>query len=149
MRYSSSFILAMLVAFSPIAWAAEVTFSDAIPGRPFSAAVTVDDTVYLAGQLGVIPGEAQVVPGGIEAETHQMLKNIQSTLGSLDMDFGDVVKCTVMLADIAEWSTFNGVYTQYFKSPYPARSAFGASGLALNARVEMECIAVKSEPAGS
>ena len=149
MRHSSSFILAMLVAFSPIVWAAEVTFSEAIPGRPFSAAVTVDETVYLAGQLGVIPGEAQVVPGGIEAETHQMMKNIQSTLGSLDMDFGDVVKCTVMLADIAEWSTFNGVYTQYFKSPYPARSAFGASGLALNARVEMECIAVKSEPAGS
>jgi enamine deaminase RidA (YjgF/YER057c/UK114 family) len=61
------------------------------------------------------------------------------------LSFGSVAKCTVMLADIAEWSTFNGVYTQYFKPPYPARSAFGASGLALNARVEMECIAVKHD----
>lgn len=145
MRHIIRFMLGLLVLSSQIVWAAEVIFTEAAPGRPFSAAVTVGDTVYLAGQLGVIPGEAQVVPGGIEAETHQMMKNIQSTLTSLGLSFGSVVKCTVMLADIAEWSTFNGVYTQYFKPPYPARSAFGASGLALSARVEMECIAVKHD----
>ena len=142
MRHIISFTLGLLVLSFPMAWAGEVTFTESAPGRPFSAAVTVGDTVYLAGQLGVKPGEAQVVPGGIESETHQMMKNIRSTLVSLGLDTQNVVKCTVMLADIAEWSTFNGVYTQYFKPPYPARSAFGASGLALNARVEMECIAV-------
>ena len=149
MRHIIRFMFSLLVLFSQIAWAAEVKFTDAAPGRPFSAAVTVGDTVYLAGQLGVIPGEAQVVPGGVEAETHQMMKNIRSTLTELGLNFGNVVKCTVMLADIAEWSTFNSVYTQYFTSPYPARSAFGASGLALNARVEMECIAVKTDQAGT
>ncbi|MEP4485198.1 MAG: Rid family detoxifying hydrolase [Halioglobus sp.] len=142
MRHIISFISGLLVLFSQMAWAGDVTFTESAPGRPFSAAVTVGDTVYLAGQLGVKPGESLVVPGGIEAETHQMMKNIRSTLTSLGLDTQNVVKCTVMLADIAEWSTFNGVYTQYFKPPYPARSAFGASGLALNARVEMECIAV-------
>lgn len=145
MRHIVRFISGLLVLFSQIAWAADVTFTESAPGRPFSEAVTVDNTVYLAGQLGVIPGEAQVVPGGIEPETHQMMKNIRSTLTTLGLEFGNVVKCTVMLADIAEWSTFNGVYTQYFNPPYPARSAFGASGLALNARVEMECIAVKPD----
>ncbi|MEP0203078.1 MAG: Rid family detoxifying hydrolase [Halioglobus sp.] len=142
MRHIISFISGLLVLFTQMAWAGDVTFTESAPGRPFSAAVTVGDTVYLAGQLGVKPGESQVVSGGIEAETHQMMKNIKSTLTSLGLDTQNVVKCTVMLADIAEWSTFNGVYTQYFKPPYPARSAFGASGLALGARVEMECIAV-------
>ncbi|MEP6390701.1 MAG: Rid family detoxifying hydrolase [Halioglobus sp.] len=142
MRHIISFISGLLVLFTQMAWAGDVTFTESAPGRPFSAAVTVGDTVYLAGQLGVKPGESQVVSGGIEAETHQMMKNIKSTLTSLGLDTQNVVKCTVMLADIAEWSTFNGVYTQYFKPPYPARSAFGASGLALDARVEMECIAV-------
>jgi reactive intermediate/imine deaminase len=134
----------MLIALAPAAWAAEVAFTEAAPGLPFSAAVTVDNTVYLAGQLGAAPGEMQVVPGGIEPETHQMMKNIRATLQSLGLDLASVVKCTVMLADIAEWGQFNSIYTQYFEAPYPARSAFGASGLALNARVEMECMAVKS-----
>jgi len=142
MRHIISFISGLLVLSCQLTWASEVTFTESAPGRPFSAAVTVGDTVYLAGQLGVKPGESQVVSGGIEAETHQMMSNISSTLNALGLDTGNVVKCTVMLADIAEWSTFNSVYTQYFKPPYPARSAFGASGLALNARVEMECIAV-------
>jgi len=94
-------------------------------GLPFSEAVRVDNTLYLSGLVGVKPGTTALVSGGIEAES---------------MD--DVVKCTVMLADISEWSTFNKIYQTYFTDRYPARSALGANGLALGARIEVECIAV-------
>ncbi|WOJ97969.1 Rid family hydrolase [Congregibacter brevis] len=112
---------------------------------PFSEAVRVGDTVYLAGQLGALPGELTVVPGGIVPESRQTLENIRNTLKAHDLDMSDVVKCTVMLADISEWGAFNKVYAEFFSKPFPARSAFAASGLALNARVEVECIAAYSD----
>jgi 2-iminobutanoate/2-iminopropanoate deaminase len=108
---------------------------------PFSEAVRVGRTVYLSGQVGIAPGSMQLVPGGIEAESRQTLENIKAILAANDLSMSDVVKCTVMLADIAEWGRFNEVYKTFFEQPYPARSAFGASGLALGARVEVECIA--------
>jgi 2-iminobutanoate/2-iminopropanoate deaminase len=113
-------------------------------GLPFSEAVRVGNTLYLSGQLGIAPGTLELVPGGIEAEAKQTLKNIRSTLQVYGYSMRDVVKCTVMLADIAEWPTFNEVYRGFFQPPYPARSAFGASGLALGARVELECMAAKA-----
>lgn len=109
---------------------------------PFSEAVRVGKTLYLSGQIGVRPGMEQLVPGGIEAEARQTLENIRTTLETHGYTLSDVVKCTVMLADIAEWAAFNAVYRTFFSPPYPARSAFGATGLALGARVEVECIAV-------
>ncbi|EAQ97239.1 RidA family protein [Congregibacter litoralis] len=112
---------------------------------PFSEAVRVGDTLYLAGQLGALPGEMAVVEGGIVPETRQTLDNIRSTLKSHGLAMSDVVKCTVMLADISEWGAFNEVYAEFFSKPFPARSAFGANGLALNARVEVECIAAFSD----
>jgi reactive intermediate/imine deaminase len=111
---------------------------------PFSEAVRVGKTLYLSGQIGVRPGLEQLVPGGIEAEARQTLENIRTTLETHGYTLGDVVKCTVMLADIAEWAAFNAVYRTFFSPPYPARSAFGATGLALGARVEVECVAVRS-----
>ena len=114
------------------------------PGFPFSEAVKVGDTLYLSGQVGVIPGTLKLKPGGIEAEARQTLDNIRQTLKVHGYEMKDLVKCTVMLADIAEWEKFNEVYITYFTEPYPARSAFGSSGLALGARVEVECIAVSA-----
>jgi reactive intermediate/imine deaminase len=114
---------------------------------PFSEAVRVGDTLYLAGQIGVKPGTMELVEGGIEAEARQTLDNIKATLDAHGHGLQDVVKCTVMLADIEEWGTFNEIYQRYFSPPYPARSAFGANGLAMGARVEVECIAaVKATP---
>lgn len=112
---------------------------------PFSAAVRVGRTIYLSGQVGIAPGGMQLVPGGIEPEARQTLRNIESTLQANGLAMRDVVKCTVMLADIAEWGKFNEVYKEFFSRPYPARSAFGASGLALGARVEVECIAAMKD----
>lgn len=123
------------------------TMPENVPlNRPFSEAVRVGNTIYLAGQIGIPPGGKEVVPGGIEAESKQTLKNISLVLSHFNLTFEHVVRCQVMLADIAEWPTFNAVYTKVVKAPHPARSAFAGSGLALNARVEVECIAVIPNP---
>ena len=114
---------------------------------PFSEAVRAGDTLYLSGQIGINPGTLELAPGGIVGEARQTLENIRTTLETHGYTLRDVVKCTVMLADIAEWAAFNEVYRGFFEPPYPARSALGASGLALGARVEVECIAVKAAPA--
>ena len=109
---------------------------------PFSEAVRVNNTLYLSGQVGNVPGQMKLVEGSIVEETRQTLENIKSTLQRYGADMDDVVKCTVFLADMAEWPRMNEVYKTFFSSHYPARSAVAGSGLALNARVEIECIAV-------
>jgi 2-iminobutanoate/2-iminopropanoate deaminase len=110
---------------------------------PFSEAVKVGDTIYLSGQIGNIPGSMTLRDGGIAAESKQMMENIKASLEAHGCTMADLVKCTVFLRDMAEWASFNEVYETYFeKGRYPARSALGASGLALDARVEMEGIAV-------
>jgi 2-iminobutanoate/2-iminopropanoate deaminase len=113
-------------------------------GLPFSSAVRVDDMLYLSGAIGVIPGSLELAAGGIRGETRQTMDNIRQTLETFGSSLDRVVKCTVFLADMAEWDAMNEVYRTYFENP-PARSALGASGLALDARVEIECIAVAGE----
>jgi 2-iminobutanoate/2-iminopropanoate deaminase len=108
---------------------------------PFSEAVRVNDTLYLSGQLGNIPGTLKLAAGGIKEESRQTMDNIKTVLEAHGLGMRDLVKCTVMLADMGEWAVFNGVYQSYFSGRFPARSAFGANGLALGARVEVECIA--------
>jgi reactive intermediate/imine deaminase len=109
---------------------------------PFSQAVRVSDVLYLSGSIGEIPGTMTLVPGGLAAEARQAMDNIGTVLKENGLSFRDVFKCTVMLADIAQWADFNKVYLTYFEADrLPARSAFGASGLALGARVEVECMA--------
>ncbi|MEQ1754064.1 MAG: RidA family protein [Micropepsaceae bacterium] len=111
-------------------------------GLPFSEAVRVGDVLYLSGCLGNIPGKLQLVPGGMEAEARQTMENIGRVLSRNGLSFDHVIKCTVMLADMGKWSDFNKVYASYFNSSrLPARSAFGANGLALGAQVELECLA--------
>jgi reactive intermediate/imine deaminase len=96
--------------------------------------------LYLSGALGNVPGKLELVPDGLEAETRQTMANIEAVLEANGLTFDDVFKCTVMLADMKEWPAFNRVYLSYFKPDrLPARSAFGASSLALGARVELEC----------
>lgn len=96
--------------------------------------------LYLSGALGNKPGTREVVPGGLAAETKQTMDNIGAVLAANGLGFDDVFKCTVMLADMDKWEDFNKVYVTYFKpGRLPARSAFGASALALGAQVELEC----------
>ncbi len=110
--------------------------------RPFSEAVRVGNVLYLSGFTGRIPGTNTVVPGGIQAETKQVLANIKGALDRYGSDFDHVVKCTVMLLDINEWAAMNEVYRTYFPPErMPARSAFATNGLAFGARVEIECLA--------
>jgi len=108
---------------------------------PFSEAVIVGDLLFLSGQLGNEPGRPELVAGGIAAEARQAMDNIGGVLEANGSSFERIVKCTVILADMADWPRFNEVYASYFEPPYPARSAFAAAGLALDARVEIECIA--------
>jgi 2-iminobutanoate/2-iminopropanoate deaminase len=108
---------------------------------PFSEAVRVNNTLYLSGQIGITPGTLSLVPGGIKAESRQTMANIKSSLEAHGYTMRDIVKCTVMLTDMSEWATFNEIYATFFSGRFPARSALGANGLALGARVEVECIA--------
>jgi reactive intermediate/imine deaminase len=105
---------------------------------PFSEAVRVGDTLYLSGQIG-IRGDGKL-PEGIEAQTNQAMENIGAVLKRAGLGYGDVFHCTAFLADMKDWPTFNKAYVPYFPAgKMPARSAFGANGLALGALVEVEC----------
>jgi 2-iminobutanoate/2-iminopropanoate deaminase len=105
---------------------------------PFSSAVRVGDMIYLSGQIGNKPDGT--LPTGIEAQSRQVMDNIGAVLKSAGLGFGDVVKCTVMIDDIKQWAEFNKVYLTYFADgKFPARSAFGADGLAMGALIEVEC----------
>jgi 2-iminobutanoate/2-iminopropanoate deaminase len=116
------------------------------PGTPtlaaYSPAIRTGSLVFLSGQIGLRPGTTELVPGGIAAETRQTLENIDGVLRAAGLTRADLVKCTVFLADIAEYAPMNSIYAEYFTGiAAPARSAVGASGLPLGARVEIECIA--------
>lgn len=112
------------------------------PTRPFTPAVQVGDILYLAGQIGTSANaQGGVVAGGIQAETRQTMLNIKDVLEKSGSDLDHVFKCTVFMADMKEWDAMNEVYTTFFPNHKPARSALGATGLALNARVEIECVA--------
>lgn len=109
------------------------------PGRPFSLAVRAGDYVFVSGQLGTAPGG---LVKGFDAQARQAMDNIATILKGVNLGMNDVVKCTIMIADMAKWDDFNKVYVTYFKPErLPARSAFGANALALGGEVEVECMA--------
>jgi reactive intermediate/imine deaminase len=109
---------------------------------PFSQVVRAGGLLFLSGCIGNVAGKMELAPGGIEAESRQMMENIAAVLKEAGSGFDRMIKCTVYLADMAEWSTFNTVYVPYFKpGRFPARTAIGAHQLILGARVEMECVA--------
>lgn len=106
---------------------------------PFSEGVRVDDMIYLSGQIGNIPGTLELAKGGIGPETRQTMENIKNALERHGSSMDKVVKCLCMVADMNEWPAMNEEYVKFFPGPKPARSAFGSNGLALGARVEIEC----------
>jgi len=113
------------------------------PERPFSPAVRANGFLFLAGQIGT-DSTGRLVPGGIQTETRQAMENIRAVLARSGSSFDRVVKCTVFLADMGEWGAMNEVYVTFFATGRrPARSALGTNGLALGARVEIECLAAE------
>ncbi|MBV6322095.1 RidA family protein [Duganella violaceipulchra] len=109
------------------------------PGRPFSLAVRAGDYVFVSGQLGTV---TTGLVKGFDAQSRQAMDNIAAILKGYNLGMNDVVKCTIMIADMARWEDFNKVYVTYFKPErLPARSALGANGLALGGEVEVECMA--------
>ena len=112
--------------------------------RPFSELVRVGRMLYLSGQLGT-DSTGKLASGGIQGETRQALENIKHVLETNGSSMDDVVKCTAMLADIKEWAAMNEVYVTYFPHLLPARSAFATNGLVLGGRIELECMATRTE----
>ncbi|MBQ2641365.1 MAG: RidA family protein [Lachnospiraceae bacterium] len=110
---------------------------------PYSQAVQAGNTVYVSGQIPIIPEKGELTEGGIEAQTRQSLTNISNILAAAGYSMKDVVKTTVLLADIADFAAMNAVYAEFFEEPYPARAAFQAAAIPKGALVEIECVAVK------
>jgi reactive intermediate/imine deaminase len=110
-----------------------------LAGRPlpFSSAVRIGDILYMSGQMGF--REDGTLADGMEGQARQALENIRGVLTEAGLGFSDIFHCTVMLADMGQWSDFNQVYLEYFNDPLPTRSAFGVNGLALGGLVELEC----------
>ncbi len=110
-------------------------------GLPFSSAVRVDNTIYLSGVIGLEPGTQRPAEGGIQAEARAAMETIRETLETFGSSMDRVVKCTVFLADESDRDAFNEIYMSYFDT-LPARSGVTVKGLALDARAEVECIAI-------
>ena len=106
---------------------------------PFSEAVRVGNMLYLSGQIGTLSNSNELIPGGIGPETRQTMKNISDVLERYNSSMDKVVKCLCMLADISEWGDMSKAYVKFFPDHKPARSAFAGTGLALGAKVEIEC----------
>jgi reactive intermediate/imine deaminase len=133
--------LAAALLAGQAAFAAEYLTSEEsrAAGLPFSEAVRTNGMLYLSGQIPVDPDTGNIVEGDIEAQARQTMDNIKAVLERYGSSMDKVVKCTVMIRDMSNWGRFNEVYVTYFPGPKPARSAFGASGLALGAMLEVEC----------
>lgn len=111
---------------------------------PYSQAVEAGSTVYVSGQIPVVPTDG-TIPEGIEAQTTQSLKNVGAILRAAGLDYGDVVKTTVLLADIADFKPMNGVYAEFFTENQPARACYQVAALPLGVKVEIEAVAVRTK----
>lgn len=142
--------LATIVLFLAVAAAPSVAqrkyhnLPGAAPTRPYSDAVQVGETLYLAGKLGTDP-KTGTYPKDFADEVRQCLKNLGEVLKVAGMDYGDVVKVTVFMTDLSQFDAMNKVYVEFFKSDRPARSTVGVAGLVRNARIEIEMVAVKKK----
>ena len=110
---------------------------------PYSQAIEACGTVYVSGQLPIDPATGEFAQGGIQAEARQSLTNIKNILAEAGLTMQNVVKVTVLLADISNFAAVNGVYSEFFQAPYSARSAFAVAALPKGANVEIEAIAVR------
>lgn len=117
--------------------------SDTLPGDlPFPAAVRAGDTIYVSGNIGNKPGTYDLVPGGIGPQTRQTLENMKGAVELAGSSLDRVLKCTVFIADMADFAAMNEVYAEFFDTHLPARSTVAVKGLAFDALVEIECIAL-------
>jgi 2-iminobutanoate/2-iminopropanoate deaminase len=112
------------------------------PTKPFSDAVLVGDTLYLAGRLGLTPGTTQV-PESLTEEVHNLMEGFRTVLALADMTFADLTYLQIFCPDVSLWGAFNEVYVTYFSGPMPARAFLGSGPLLFNARFEMQGIAVR------
>ena len=108
---------------------------------PYSQAIRVGDFLFTSGQVALIPATGQLVEGGIEAETHQTLKNLSAVLAAGGATWADVAKTTIFLVDLADFTIVNRIYGEVAVSPAPARSTVQVAGLPRGARVEIEAVA--------
>ncbi len=114
------------------------------PVGPYSHAVVASgEFVFLSGQTGQNPTTGAIVAGGVEAETRQVLVNLSRVLDAAGLDFASVVKCNVFLVEMADFGAMNAVFAEVIPGPFPARSTVAVAALALGARVEIECVAVR------
>ena len=113
---------------------------------PYSQAVSVPGAVYLSGQIGLDPATGQLVPGGVDAEARRVMANLAAVLAAAGLGFADVVKTTIYLADLADFTIVNEIYGGYFADPKPARSTIQAAALPRGARVEIDAIAIPAKP---
>ncbi|KAF7258149.1 hypothetical protein EG68_04135 [Paragonimus skrjabini miyazakii] len=109
---------------------------------PYSQAVAVNNTLYVSGQLGLVPETMDFPSDDVEAQTHQVFRNIKGILEAAGLTLANVVKTTVLLADMNDFTKVNTIYGQYFKVPYPARAAFQVACLPKLAKVEIEAVAI-------
>ncbi|NP_001084732.1 uncharacterized protein LOC414697 [Xenopus laevis] len=109
---------------------------------PYSQAVVVDKTMYVSGQLGMDPSSGQLVAGGVKNEAKQALVNMGEILKAAGCDYSNVVKTTVLLADINDFNDVNEIYKQFFQTNFPARAAYQVAALPRGGKVEIEAIAV-------
>ena len=109
---------------------------------PYSQAIKVGNTIYVSGQLPIDPKTGEFAGEDIESQTRQSLTNVQNILREAGADMDNVVKTTVLLADIADFAAMNGVYAEFFSAPFPARAAFQVAALPKAAKVEIEVVAV-------
>jgi 2-iminobutanoate/2-iminopropanoate deaminase len=112
---------------------------------PYSQAIAVRGLIFCSGQVGIDPATGELVEGGIEAQAERALRNLAAVLDAAGCSFGDVMKTTVFLADIADFAEFNAVYGRFMADPPPARSTFAVAALPKGARVEIEAIAARPE----
>jgi len=108
---------------------------------PYSQAISHGGLIFVSGQIPVDPATGAFVEGGVEAQTRQSLTNIKSILEKAGSGMDKVIKTTVMLADMGDFAVMNGVYSEFFSEPYPARCAFAVKTLPKGALVEIECVA--------
>jgi 2-iminobutanoate/2-iminopropanoate deaminase len=113
------------------------------PIGPYSQAVYINGMLFVSGQVPIDPFSGALIKDGIEAETKQVMENLQAILEEAEMDFSNVVKCSIFLADMRDFPKVNEVYAKYFKSNPPARETVEVSVLPKNANIEISCIAVR------
>lgn len=118
------------------------------PIGPYSQAILVGDTLYLAGQIAIDPETGAMVEGGIEAQTRQVMKNLQAVLDKAGFSFGDVVSAQVFLKDLDDYGAFNALYAEYFEGSAPARAVVQAARIPRDAMVEVMMTAERTEGSG-